>query len=215
VVLTPLLIALGTISAFGEQKQEAPSQQKLQVPSKSTANLYSVDPSSISIRTWQHTPSVTSKEITVKNRFYRVFRDRATGHELFRLEIGFMDGDQRVNMWNYGITNEGDFNGDGKLDYAWYAGDDTSSEMFILLSGPAGFRKLDVYPTVVAEWNRKFPYWKGALKDIETTGDDYDVSSVRFVRDAEGLWLVATVLNYVGAKRYKLRIPEAHFKFAE
>jgi hypothetical protein len=114
-------------------------------PAKVTYRLFRV-------RTKSETATIQGAKITSRKKVYQVFRDKQTKAELFRVEIG----DTQMTWWNYGITEEDDFNGDGVPDYAWYGGDDTSQEEYVFLSSDSGYRRLDVYKTMQREWARTF-----------------------------------------------------------
>lgn len=78
--------------------------------------------------------SVSHSEIEVGGRVYQVFRDKKIGREKFRVDIGTPE----VKWWTYGIKGEGDLNLEGKRDYIWYGGDDTSHVLYVFLSHGSG-----------------------------------------------------------------------------
>ena len=92
-------------------------------------------------------------EIEVGGRVYQVFRDKKTGREKFRVDIGAPD----LKWWSYGIRGEGDLNLDGKQDYVWYGGDDTYEVLYVFLSDQSRYKQLDVFRTVKENWKRHFP----------------------------------------------------------
>ena len=88
---------------------------------------------------------------------YQVFWSRTTPRrELFRIEVGSYFSGELVKLWNCGVANEGDFNGDGLPDYSWYGGDDTGQEMYLFLSSDRGYKRVDLLKTVEAAWQRRF-----------------------------------------------------------
>ena len=90
--------------------------------------------------------------------------------ELFRIEVGRDYGGQLVKLWNYGIAEEADFNGDGKPDYSWYGGDDTSSGAAFFLSTADGYQRIDVLKTAKAAWRRRY---HSKSPDIEDSDCEY------------------------------------------
>ena len=148
---------------------------------------------------------------------YQVFWSRTTpSRELFRIEIGDYSSGELVQLWNYGIVNEGHFNGDGLPDYSWYGGDDTGQEMYLFLSSDSGYKRVDLLKTVKAAWQRRFNKPPPDLGDI---GGKYALDDMVLERSTTGLVLDATVrrvptdIATMNTKRaYRFSIEQADFK---
>lgn len=162
------------------------------------------------IRTRFDTPTIQGSKITNKKIVCQVFRDKRTKAELFRIEVG----DTETTWWNYGIATEGDFNGDGIQDYAWYGGDDTGDEMYVFLSSDSGYHRLDVHKAMEREWARSF---HSAAPDFGEVGGPYSLQDVRFLRDATGLSLLADAIPFLHpeARARHLRVVSSNFVFTD
>jgi hypothetical protein len=132
--------------------------------------------------------------------------------ELFRVRVGTLVGQDPVKWWNYGLCDEADFNGDGKPDYVWYGGDDTSFELYLFLSSSNRYQRIDVLRTVQAAWQRQF---HKKAPDLAATGE-YALGNTILERSKAGLALLATVEHHgpagatEGAIRFRIR--QADFK---
>jgi hypothetical protein len=166
------------------------------------------------VLTNKETQTVTSLETTSGQTIYQVFYSRAEPRrELFRAPIGVVVATESVRFWNYGIVNEGDFNGDGRRDYFWYGGDDSGSAMYLFLSSRRGYSKVDIHQTLKAAWkrrlNRDSPEW--ANLDSE-----YLIGEISIERGAAEVVLLVTVepgvLNNVDKDSYQFRIKPPDFK---
>lgn len=137
-------------------------------------------------------PLQTVSETTevVEGAVFTVVRCKKTKHEHFRIRIG----EPGVTWWNYGITGEGDLNGDGKTDYGWYGGDDTSIVRYAFISTRKGFRKVDVDETFRRAWKRDHAS-EEALRDIQLVGEGDWIEQVRMVRSTKGLILEGIVVR--------------------
>jgi hypothetical protein len=146
-----------------------------------------------------------------------VFQDRKTKKKLFQVDIGSPD----VGLWNYGITEEGDFNGDGIQDYAWYGGDDGGDVMYVFLSSQGAYQKLDIYETLQHEWARI--HHSAALSSDESSSffsfndPEHVLAKIRFIRSATGLILAAEISSgsKPNAPPLSLRVESSAFVFSK
>ena len=124
----------------------------------------------------QRTATLNATEERVGNELYQVFRQRDTlQRELFRVSIGSYAGKQLVKLWNCGIEAEGDFNNDGKPDYVWYGGDDTSESIDLFLSSGKQYQRTDIIKTAAAAWEQRF---QKHAPDLAGLDGEYEVRSV-------------------------------------
>ena len=185
--------------------------------SSSSANaqfrLYVEDKSCVCISTKKQTKTITAFE-TRSNKFvYQVFRSRFdTKRELFRVKVGRFEGSEVLKLWNYGIAEEADFNGDGLPDYSWYGGDDTSSEMYLFLSSTNGYVKVDLIKTLRSAWKERF---HSAAPDLAAADCDYQLQNVFLRRSESGLVLLANIgpnpLFGNKNRTYSFRVGETNF----
>ena len=176
--------------------------------------LYPMDKSCDCVRTKHETASTSTKEEHIGNRVYQVFWSRTIPkRELFRIEVGNGSGHDAVMLWNYGIANEGDFNGDGVPDYAWYGGDDTSSEMYLFLSAGSHYERIDVLKTVQIAWQQRF---HTSARDLGESDGRHALDNVVLQRSAAGLVLLAKVIqsevNGTIKGTYQFRIARVDFR---
>jgi hypothetical protein len=172
-------------------------------------------------KTKKQTSTVIATEIHIREAdhevVYQVFWSRTTPkRELFRLEVGRYFTGKLVQLWNYGIANEGDFNGDGLPDYSWYGGDDTGEERYLFLSSESGYKRVDLLKTVEAAWQRRF---KNTPPDLGLLDGKYELDDIVLEYSAAGLVLDATVrpnpisMATITTKRtYRFSIGQADFK---
>ena len=176
-----------------------------------TFSIYKMSPSCVCIATHRHTVSADAKDLNVNGDIYQVFtsHDRQR-RELFRVRVG----DSRSKWWNYGIVDEADFNADGRSDYTWYGGDDTSSQMYVFLSTDSGYRRVDVLKTIAAAWTMQF---HNAAPDFGSADSEYSLQIMRLGRTPDGMTLDAKIMHtdkHGGSKTAAvLRIAEANFQF--
>ena len=180
--------------------------------------LYRIDPSCVCIKTSKQTKTVIATETRVgkvsHQVVYQVFWSRTTPRsELFRVIIGSYFNGELVQLWNYGIANEGDFNGDGLPDYSWYCGDDTGAELYIYLSSDSGYKRVDVLKTVEAAWQRRF---NKPAPDLGEIGGNYDLDDTVLDRSSTGMVLHAMVRHSATERKreitYRFDISQADFK---
>jgi len=116
-------------------------------------------------------------------------------------------------LWNYGIANEGDFNGDGVPDYAWYGGDDTSFEMYLFLSTGSQYERIDIVKTVQFAWQQRF---HTSARDLGELDSRYSLDNIVLQRSEAGLVLFAEVIqsevNGTIKGTYQFRITRADFR---
>ena len=91
----------------------------------------------------------------------------------------------------YGIRGEGDLNLDGKKDYVWYGGDDTSHVLYVFLSNGAGYKQLDVAQTLKKNWPRQFPAIQVPDFDVSDTGST--ATKISLIQSSMKLTLKAQV----------------------
>lgn len=124
----------------------------------------------------QQTETLRSSEKQVGKVLYQVFRQRGQpNQELFRVPIGRYFGQELVRLWNCGIVAEADFNGDGKPDYVWYGGDDTSESIVLFLSSGEQYQRTDIIKTAAAAWEQRF---QKHAPDLAGLDGQYEVRSV-------------------------------------
>jgi hypothetical protein len=175
----------------------------------------------VGAETKKQTRTVIATEIRVGKAahevVYQVFWSRTTPRrELFRIEVGDYSSGELVQLWNYGIVNEGDFNGDGVPDYSWYGGDDTGEELYLFLSSDSGYKRVDLLKTVEAAWQRRF---NNPPPDLGDRDGKYALDDMVLEHSATGLVLDATVrpnpinMETMTAKRtYRFSIGQSDFK---
>lgn len=150
---------------------------------------------------YQQTARVASRDHRTRNRLYRVYFDKKSKAELFRLEYGSKVEGEWINYWRQTLIAHGDFNQDGREDYCWYAGDDTSSNQVLILSGSEGYQRIDLYKALAAAWrirNKKEP--------PDFAVGDYDC---HFALETSGtqLTVIATTLKWGDLPKQVIRIP--------
>lgn len=157
--------------------------------------------------THDRTDSVIGREGKHGRDYYQVFRDRTSGRELFRARLG----DEEARWWRFGIIDESDVNGDGRLDYAWYGGDDTSSVMIAYLSSRQGMRAIDVHASISKAFAARHPQ----ATPLDLVAGDDSVTSARILATRSGLMLIATVvrerISEGTSRRMNLEVPESAF----
>jgi hypothetical protein len=97
----------------------------------------------------------------------------------------------------------------------WSGGDDTSNEIYVILSGPSGYGSIDVYRSLARDWVRRFG---GPTPDLALFGT-YMPKSSKFYSaagtlriEAEFEWakgirkVSATTTQFVPVRRSSLRI---------
>jgi hypothetical protein len=142
-----------------------------------------------------------SRELRTSTRVYRLFFDKKTQREIFRIQYGQKTHGEWVEYWLMGLIAHGDLNQDGKEDYAWYAGDDTSSDQRLILSTPTEYRQFDLFKLTAQAWRNRF---KLTPPDIAASANDYDC---RFaVESGNPPTLIATIAK-PPAKPQTFRIP--------
>jgi hypothetical protein len=151
---------------------------------------------------YQETARVSSRDLRTTNRLYRVYFDKKSKAELFKLAYGWKVEGEWINYWRQTLIAHGDFNQDGREDYCWYAGDDTSSNQVLILSRSEGYQRIDLYKALAAAWrirNKKEP------PDFAVAAD-YDC---HFALETSGtqLTLIATISKWGDAPKQVIRIP--------
>jgi hypothetical protein len=182
-------------------------------PTKNFA-LYQMDKSCFCINTKKETKSVAAIEKRIGKSAYQVFWSRTEPkQELFRVEIGTYVGKGAEKWWNYGIADEGDFNGDGTPDYSWYGGDDTGFAMYLFLSSGSTYKRIDILKTVQAAWIRRY---HTAAPDLGGSGEGYALGDVVLERSTTGIVLLAEIHfeTFDGVKKEtrQFRIKQSDFK---
>lgn len=139
-----------------------------------------------------------SSEIRVGGEMYQVVSDTKTGKELFRIQIGSLDGKEWVKWWKYGVRNCRDFNRDGVLDYTWQGGDDTTNGSYLILSGRG---IIDLNERFQLEWVRQRGGKAPAIGDI---GQGYSIGRVTFHWSPTAMRLSAELRPYGPGKSIRL-----------
>ena len=197
------LILSGEFSIFGQSPQ----------PEK-RFSLFLSDKSCMCIKTKKATNTVKGSIVRVGNSghevLYQVFwTSTLPKRELFRVDAGAYVEDN----WNYGIVDEGDFDGDGVPDYSWYGGDDTAQEMYLFLSSGGKYQRVDILSTVKAAWQRKY---HSKAPDIEDTDCDFEMGSIILLRSAKSLTIKVSLVREVSldkpGRTVKLSIDQTEFK---
>jgi hypothetical protein len=136
--------------------------------------------------------SAVASEQRVDNTLYQVFHARTGEHqELFRIAVGWDRKDPKDpfnRTWVCGISEEGDFNGDGQPDYSWYGGDDTTVDYYLFLSGPGGYHRVDLVKTTQAAWKRRF---KKVAPDLYALDSDFHIRNMYLIPSESGLSLLS------------------------
>src|ERR1035437_3467392 len=176
--------------------------------------LYRGDKSCVCILTKKETKSITATERHIGKSIYQVFWSHTKPkRELFRVKVGTYVGQDVVKWWNYGVTDEEDFNGDGVPDYAWYGGDDTGFAMYLFLSSGSQYQRIDVLKTVQGAWRQRF---HKPAPDLGGSDSGYALNDTVLERSATGLVLLAKVahvtINGTNKGTYQFRIGQADFK---
>lgn len=155
--------------------------------------LYKVDDSCACIRTKKETKTALAVNVIVGKSVYQVFKQRTKpDRELFRIEMGAVVNSQVLTRWNYGIADEGDFNGDGLPDYSWYGGDDTGDQMYLFLSSSNGYERINVYKNLQIAWTRQF---HSQAPDFTSPDPENQITDIHIERVGSKLSLVATIEN--------------------
>jgi hypothetical protein len=150
--------------------------------------------------------NVNSREVRTAKTISRLYFDKTTKRELFRIRYGDKLEGEWVSYWTYGLTANGDFNHDGKEDYWWDAGDDTSSQELLILSTPRGYQQIDVYDTLEAAWRLRY---KAPAPDLALASNFYNFEFSLESSQAK-LTLIAEGTDH-DKKTYSFRIPAAEF----
>ena len=175
--------------------------------------IYQEDNGCVAYNADRDTKFPSSTESSNGKSIYQVFWSATTPtQELFRVKVGKLVGQDPVKWWNYGICDEADFNRDGKPDYVWYGGDDTSFELYLFLSSGNRYQRIDVLSTVQAAWQRQF---HTKAPSFAATGE-YTLGDTKLERSPAGLALLATVEHRsvagVAEGTFRFRIRQADFK---
>ncbi|HWX54461.1 MAG TPA: hypothetical protein VN176_07700 [Verrucomicrobiae bacterium] len=204
-----VLLAAVVCGSVAAQPWNAPGVQ----PSDGTSaefRLYRPD-----IKTRKQTKTVAASELRSGGVIYQVFRSRSGQQdELFRVAVGEAGGPNAPKLWNYGIVDEADFNGDGLPDYSWYGGDDTGFAMYLFLSSDHGYTRISLTNTLEAAWKQRFHTDAPKLDNVD---GDYSIGNVRLKRVPSGLVLVANVgrsdSDGKRKKAYLFSIAQQDFRF--
>ncbi len=155
-------------------------------------DIFPVEAKCACIRTRKETSTVFPKELVSAGRVWQVFSN-SRGQELFRFDIRFFDAKEgEVKFWNYGIVIERDLNADGRSDYSWYGGDDTSDRMILALSSAQGFKLVDVQKSASQAYALRFKTGPPNLVDL---GQEFRFDAV-FIEPSRNPVLEAVVHHY-------------------
>lgn len=157
-----------------------------------------------------HTAHVVSREERDGKKVYEIFSRRGVQDgELFRVRIGSYVGNEVVKDWSYGLVAERDLNGDGKLDFVWYGGDDTGQRLLWFLSAAHGFRCVNLFKTAEAAWRRKF---RQSAPDLGEVGGDVQATSFSWSEKNSQLTIVIKVhRDYLSDRAVRFRVTPADF----
>jgi hypothetical protein len=142
--------------------------------------------------------TVTCDETWEGDNLFLLCRNNKDDHEMFRKLIG----DRHVKYRNYGISEQKDFNGDGKPDFALFAETGTTRQFLLELSSPKGYRRVDMTKTIGRYLHRR----------QRETANVSDLKDVRLIRSGHSLTISATVVLSAGKEtRTRITIPESDF----
>lgn len=156
--------------------------------------------------------TVVEEQVTDREKVFDVVRGKQTGQELFRVHIGV----PHLTWWRHGVTGEADINLDGKTDYGWYGGDDTSEVMYAFISSRRGYRKVDVILTFQRAWTRQRPDEKPLTDAHLTSGDQ--LRDIELTRDSHGICLQGVVdrsMQRGEPRSYPIAVHEPDFVYTE
>jgi len=111
--------------------------------------------------------------------------------EIFRVDVAWERDGENNGWWNYGIADEGDYNNDGQPDYSWYGSNESGSIMFLFLSSPYGYIRVDVLKTIGKAWEKRFHQPAPDFSEAESS--NWGVEEVRIQRSGSGLELNAVL----------------------
>lgn len=171
--------------------------------------LQADSPRTFNTQSYKHTQSVgnvDSRELRTKSTVSRLFFDKKTKQELFRIQYGEKLEGEWVRYWTFGLTANGDFNNDGKEDYYWDAGDDTSTQEVLILSTPTGYQQINIYGSLKAAWSRRS---HAPAPDLALVSNFYNFKFTLEV-SKNNLELIAEGHDRDN-KSYKFRIPAQQF----
>lgn len=174
---------------------------------------FPIDMKCVCLKPLDRVPGLRWSERGEGQVLYQIYADAATGRELFRFGVGDRYGSRWVKFWLYGIVHRADYNGDGRIDYAWSGGDDTSHDEYLLLSESEGYRKLDVVDSLVNEWARRYPRNR---QDFHRVSLDYNVKETVLENDNGELALAFRVetLKYPRPPDRVVRVAAKDFVFS-
>jgi len=204
-MLSILLLSLSLESA-GPSDSSPPRPQSPNVPTSAGATKRDLFPKGFSTR--EQTPTVTSRQIQKGRDLFQVFFSRETKREIFRVHVGH----NKAQWWRYGVAFEGDVNSDGKPDYSWHGGDDTSDVRYVFLSKPDGkYARLDIYRTAKRWWSRHQANQQ-SLADLDMADGPCYLEQATLIRNDGRLILELEItFYYPEIVRQNVRIPESEF----
>ena len=140
--------------------------------------------------------TVTCDETWEANNLFLLCRDNANDHEIFRLKIG----DRHSRFRDYGIEDQADFNADGKPDFTLYTADKSSQHIYLELSSPRGYRRVNIGASIDQSWKLH----RQSSIHVETAADP--LTNIRLLRTGRTVTLSATI-----ARNGRITVPESEF----
>jgi hypothetical protein len=151
-MLAGAVVLLLPLFFFAQDSSNKPPSEYVIFPPEKITNPSSAD------------PLLDTRRVEDAGRLWEVYADPSTKRELFRVDIGT----SKVHWWSTGIWASSDFNRDGRMDYVWRGGDDTSEQLLVVLSSKSEHRLLDVFGTLDREWLRTYPKLPAADFAVDT-----------------------------------------------
>lgn len=218
-VVAAAILCTAVCPLGGQQRAPLPSSPSAPATASSGALLFRMQADCGCIRTRKATATIQSVKVVEgpegQRTTYQSFRLRTEPDiEVFRVPVEWVEQGESNAWWNYGIANEGDFNGDGQPDYAWYGGDESGGVLLLFLSGPYGYVQIDVLKTIEKAWEKRLHQPAPDFADPEST--DWAIEAIRIRKEDAGLVLAVVAVDHPDASRRKqsdlrLEIAEAEF----
>ncbi|MDX2179794.1 MAG: hypothetical protein SFV18_09395 [Bryobacteraceae bacterium] len=149
----------------------------------------------------KETATLVSREVAIGGHYWEVYSEKRSKREVFRAYLG----DREVRWWTTGIVVDEDLNADGRPDYVWSGGDDTSEEVYLIVSGKSGYRSISVYPSLAGDWVRRYG---GPKPDLALFGTYMPKSLI--LDSASGSLRIKAEFEWAGKTR-KVSVSSAQF----
>ena len=194
-MLAGAVVLLLPILFFARDSSNKPSSEYVIFPPEKITNPSSAD------------PLMDTRQVEYAGRLWEVYADPATKRELFRIDIGT----PKVYLWSTGIWASYDFNRDGRVDYVWRGGDDTSEQLLVVLSSNSGYRLVDVFGTLEREWPRRYP----KLPAVDFAAETASLSEVSLDSEKPDNLLLRALAKNGSEGLLELVVPSSRWKFLE